>query len=104
MRTKWKLAKEKWPDTVTKSSIMLGLGETDDEIEQVLKDLLKVGCEKVTIGQYLQPSKDSLEVIDYVTPEKFDFWRRRAVELGFEWVISEPFARSSYFAEKEISK
>lgn len=99
-----RLAKENWPGTVTKSSIMLGLGETDAEVEQVLTDLLKVGCERVTIGQYLQPSRESLEVVEYITPGKFDFWRKRAVELGFDWVISEPFARSSYFAEKKISK
>ena len=85
----------------TKSSIMLGLGENDSEVEQVLKDLRSVGCEKITIGQYLKPSKDSLEVIEYITPDKFDFWKKRAMELGFSWVISSPFARSSYFAESE---
>ena len=94
-----KRAKE-YPDNIqTKSSIMLGLGETDAEVEQVLKDLRNVGCDRVTIGQYLKPSKDSLEVFEYVTPAKFDRWKRRAVELGFSWVISLPFARSSYFAE-----
>lgn len=96
-----KMAKE-GPDNIqTKSSIMLGLGETDVEVEQVLKDLRNVGCERVTIGQYLKPSKNSLEVVEYVTPAKFDFWKRRAIELGFRWIISSPFARSSYFAEQE---
>jgi lipoic acid synthetase len=85
----------------TKSSIMLGLGETDPEVEQVLKDLRDVGCGRITIGQYLKPSKNSLEVIEYITPDKFDFWKKRAMELGFSWVISSPFARSSYFAESE---
>ena len=85
----------------TKSSIMLGLGETDPEVEQVLKDLRSVGCERITIGQYLKPSKNSLDVIEYITPDKFDFWKKRAMELGFSWVISSPFARSSYFAESE---
>ncbi len=79
---------------------MLGLGETDDEIERVLKDLRNVGCDRITIGQYLKPSKDSLEVAEYIRPEKFDQWKQKALSLGFNWVISSPFARSSYFAEK----
>jgi len=99
-----KTAKEQYQDIQTKSSIMLGLGETDTEIEQVLKDLLGVGCDRITIGQYLKPSKDSLEVVEYITPEKFDFWKQKAVELGFSWVISAPFARSSYFAERQSTK
>jgi len=96
-----KMAKECSDNILTKSSIMLGLGETDDEVEQVLKDLCNVGCERFTIGQYLKPSKNSLEVVEYITPEKFDFWKQKAIELGFRWVISSPFARSSYFAEQE---
>ena len=80
---------------------MLGLGETDAEVEQVLKDLRNVGCERVTIGQYLRPSKNSLEVVEYIIPARFDRWKQRAAELGFRWVISSPFARSSYFAERE---
>ena len=99
-----KTAKEQYQDIQTKSSIMLGLGETDAEIEQVLKDLLGVRCDRITIGQYLKPSKDSLEVVEYVTPEKFDFWKQKAIELGFSWVISAPFARSSYFAERQSTK
>ncbi len=98
-----KMAKEAYGKIQTKSSIMLGLGETDDEIEQLLKDLRNVDCNRITIGQYLKPSKNSLEVIEYVTPEKFDFWEKRALELGFSWVISSPFARSSYLAEQENS-
>ena len=96
-----KIAKEASDNIQTKSSIMLGLGETDVEVELVLKDLRNVGCEKVTIGQYLKPSKNSLEVVEYVTPAKFDWWKQKAIELGFSWVISSPFARSSYFAEQE---
>jgi lipoic acid synthetase len=95
-----KIAKDKYGNIPTKSSIMLGLGETDEEVEQVLKDLRTVGCNRLTIGQYLKPSKDALEVVDYITPEKFDWWKHKAIELGFDWVISAPFARSSYFAEK----
>ena len=93
------LAKEYYGNVVTKSSIMLGLGETDAEVEQVLKDLREVGCDRIAIGQYLKPSKDSLDVVEYVIPAKFDFWRQEATQLGFSWVISSPFARSSYFAE-----
>jgi lipoic acid synthetase len=99
-----KIAKDKYGDIPTKSSIMLGLGETDEEVEQVLKDLRAVGCTRLTIGQYLKPSKDSLEVLNYVTPEKFDWWKQKATDLGFDWVISAPFARSSYFAEIETTK
>ena len=96
-----KIAKENYGNIQTKSSIMLGLGEADDEVEQVLKDLRDVGCDRLTIGQYLKPSKDSLDVVEYVPPAKFDWWRQKAVQLGFGWVMSSPFARSSYFAEQQ---
>ena len=96
-----KLAKESYDGIQTKSSIMLGLGETDAEVELLLKDLREVGCDRITIGQYLKPSKNSLEVVEYVTPAKFDWWRQKAIKLGFSWVMSSPFARSSYFAEQE---
>ncbi len=99
-----KMAKEQYNEVQTKSSIMLGLGETDAEVEQVLRDLLNAGCDRITIGQYLKPSKDSLDVVEYITPAKFDFWKQKAVELGFSWVISGPFARSSYFAERQSTK
>lgn len=94
-------AKSRWPDVQAKSSIMLGLGETDAEIIQVLRDLRRIGCERLTIGQYLRPSPDSLEVVEYVRPEKFTWWKNQALEIGFAWVQSAPFARSSYFAERE---
>jgi lipoic acid synthetase len=83
-----RMVKENCGDVQTKSSIMLGLGETDAEVEQVLKDLRNAGCDRVTIGQYLRPSKDSLEVSEYILPAKFDFWKQKAVELGFSWVVS----------------
>ncbi len=95
-----KKAKDKWPDIQTKSSIMLGLGETDDEVEQVLKDLRNAGCDRIAIGQYLQPSGCSLEVVEYIEPGKFELWRKLAAELGFSWVMSGPFVRSSYHAEE----
>ncbi|MBN2182677.1 MAG: lipoyl synthase [Sedimentisphaerales bacterium] len=94
-------AHERFENIPTKSSIMLGLGETDAEVEEVLKDLRRVGCDRITIGQYLKPSKQSLEVVEYIRPAKFDFWKQKAVEMGFSWVMSAPFARSSYFAEQE---
>jgi lipoyl synthase len=96
-----RLARDRYPDVPTKSSIMLGLGETDAEVEQVFRDLHQAGCDRITIGQYLRPSKDSLDVVEYVTPEKFAWWADRAAETGFDWVLSSPFARSSYFAERE---
>ncbi len=93
------LAKQCYPNVPTKSSIMLGLGETESEVEQVLKDLRSAGVDRITIGQYLKPSKDSLDVVEYIAPEKFDDWKQKALQLGFDWVICAPFARSSYFAE-----
>ena len=96
-----KIARDILGDIHTKSSIMLGLGEEDSHVIQVLRDLREVGCDRLTIGQYLKPSKDSLEVVEYITPEKFDWWKDKAHELGFSWVMSAPFARSSYFAEQE---
>jgi lipoyl synthase len=96
-----KMAKETYDNIQTKSSIMLGLGETDNEVEGVLKDLRNVGCDRITIGQYLKPSKDSLDVVEYIPPSKFDWWKQEALRLGFSWVISAPYARSSYFAEQD---
>jgi lipoic acid synthetase len=96
-----KMAHERFTNIPTKSSIMLGLGETDDQAEQVLRDLRQTGCERITIGQYLKPSKNSLEVSEYITPDKFEWWKQKAIELGFTWVMSSPFARSSYFAEQQ---
>jgi len=96
-----KMAKQSYKDVLTKSSIMLGLGEIDAEVEQVLKDLRDAGCDRITIGQYLKPSKDSLDVVEYITPQKFEWWKQKAISLGFSWVISLPFARSSYFAERQ---
>ena len=93
-----KLAKQNY-NIPTKSSIMLGLGETDEEVTQTLKDLRNVECDRITIGQYLKPSKNSLDVVEYIKPEKFDWWKQKALSLGFTWCISSPFARSSYFAE-----
>jgi lipoic acid synthetase len=99
-----KTAKKNYSNVQTKSSIMLGLGETDSEVEQVLKDLINVGCDRVTIGQYLKPSKDALNVSEYIKPGKFNWWKTRAIELGFSWICALPYARSSYFAEQTNSQ
>jgi lipoic acid synthetase len=99
-----RMAKNRYPEVQTKSSLMLGLGETEDQVEQVLRDLRQAGCDRVTLGQYLRPTKDSLDVVQYVPPEKFAWWKERATELGFAWVLSAPFARSSYFAEQETAR
>ena len=82
---------------------MLGLGERDDEVIDVLKDLRKAGCSRVAIGQYLRPSKNSLEVVEYITPEKFQWWAEKAKEIGFSWVMSSPFTRSSFHAEQKTT-
>ena len=93
-------AKRAWPETQTKSALMLGLGETDEQVMSVLRDLRAVECDRVAIGQYLRPSKESLPVVAYVEPAVFDDWGKRARELGFAWVMSSPFTRSSYHAEE----
>lgn len=83
----------------TKSGLMVGLGETVDEVVQVLKDLRSVGCDIVTIGQYLRPTSRHLPVARYVTPEEFAELERIGYELGFQYVFSGPFVRSSYLAD-----
>ncbi len=88
----------------TKSSIMLGLGEKDEEILQTLKDLRAVDCDVVTFGQYLQPTEKHLKVIEYVTPEKFEHWQKTAESMGFLYVASGPLVRSSYRAGEFFMK
>jgi len=91
-------AKELSPEVVTKSGIMLGLGETEPEIFQTMDDLREVGCQVLTIGQYLRPSPKHLPVVDYVTPAQFDLYGEIARKKGFEHVASGPLVRSSYHA------
>ena len=86
----------------TKSGIMLGLGETDEEVIQTMKDLLDVGVTIMTIGQYLQPSKKHLPVFEYVHPDKFEMFKNIGIKLGFRIVESGPLVRSSYHAEKHL--
>ena len=95
-----KRASEYHGHMVTKSGLMLGLGETDDEIQQTLRDLLKVGCRMLTLGQYLQPSTAHLRVDRFVPPEEFAGWKRDALDMGFSEVASGPFVRSSYHARE----
>lgn len=91
-------AKIKSPKRFTKTSLMLGLGETDEEIFSCLKDLRNISCDVVTFGQYLQPTKRHLKVESYITPEKFAFWQKEAEAMGFLYVASGPLVRSSYKA------
>ena len=86
------------PSIYTKSSIMLGLGEQDEEVMQVMKDLRAIGVEIFTLGQYLRPSSWHLKVEEYVSPEKFAFFKQKGEEMGFAFVASGPFVRSSYRA------
>jgi lipoic acid synthetase len=86
------------PGVTTKSGLMLGLGETDDEVEQALADLRSVECDVVTIGQYLQPDRRCLPVERYVPPGEFARWQERAVALGFAHAFCGPLVRSSYRA------
>ena len=84
----------------TKSGIMLGLGETDAELERTLADLVKYGCDLLTIGQYLRPSPNHLPVVEYVHPDRFHAWGERARALGIESVASGPLVRSSFHADE----
>ncbi|CUM54279.1 Lipoyl synthase, mitochondrial [Debaryomyces fabryi] len=93
-----KKAKETKPSLVTKTSIMLGFGETDEQIMQTLKDLREINCDVVTFGQYMRPTKRHMKVVDYIKPEKFDYWRDTALQMGFLYVASGPLVRSSYKA------
>ncbi len=88
------------PRVYTKSGLMVGLGETDAEIRQVMSDLRRVDCDILTLGQYLQPSQKHLQVQSFITPEQFDAWRLFGETIGFLQVVSSPLTRSSYHAEK----
>ncbi|MEH1842611.1 MAG: lipoyl synthase [Nostoc sp.] len=88
------------PNTYTKSGIMVGLGETDAEIRQVMQDLRAVDCDILTIGQYLQPSQKHLQVNEFINPEQFAAWKAFGKEIGFLQVVSSPLTRSSYHAEQ----
>ena len=87
---------------VAKSGIMLGLGETREEILETMDDLRAVGCTVLTIGQYLQPTRDHMPVSEWITPEEFKFYEEAGLKKGFRHVESSPLVRSSYHAEKHV--
>jgi len=91
------------PDMRTKSGLMVGVGETWDELVQTMRDLRSVGCDILTIGQYLAPSKDHHPIARYYTPEEFGELKRIGLEMGFSYVESAPLVRSSYHAAEQIN-
>jgi lipoic acid synthetase len=96
-------AKKMDPLVLTKSGIMVGLGETFDEVVEVMRDLSGLGVDILTIGQYLQPSKKHLPIERFYTPQEFDELKRIGLEeLGFKWVESGPLVRSSYRAAEQV--
>ena len=95
--------KEIAPERVTKSGLMLGLGETGDEVMTAALDLRSAGCDILTLGQYLQPSPECCEAKDYVRPEIFSGWKHRLERMGFHQVIAGPYVRSSYHAFESFS-
>jgi lipoic acid synthetase len=104
-----RIAKETQPDLITKTSIMLGLGETESELWQALRDLRASDVDVVTFGQYMRPTKRHMAVHEYVTPDVFELWRQRALDMGFLYCASGPLVRSSYkageaFIENVIKK
>ncbi|MGQ9779952.1 MAG: lipoyl synthase [Bacillota bacterium] len=96
--------KELAPGMRTKSGLMVGLGEREEELLAVLADLRTVGCEMVTIGQYLRPSREHLPVIEYFPPERFAVWAGKAYAMGFTHVVAGPLARSSYRAGEAMGQ
>jgi lipoic acid synthetase len=81
---------------------MLGLGEVEPEILETIDDLYNAGCRILTIGQYLKPSADHMDAVEYITPDKFGMYRESALSKGFEIVESRPLVRSSFHAEKHV--
>jgi len=95
-----RFAKDYRPQALTKSGLMVGLGETEEETRQLLRDVLDARADVATIGQYLQPTRRNLRVAEYVTPEKFERYRAYGLGIGFKMVFSGPFVRSSYMADR----
>ena len=95
--------RQAYPEAMTKSGIMLGLGEQEDEVNQVMQDLRDHGCSMLTLGQYLQPSKDHLPVERYVHPDDFAMFQEEATKMGFEHAACGPLVRSSYHADKQAA-
>jgi lipoic acid synthetase len=95
--------KARHPDIPTKSGLMLGLGEEDDEILQVMRDLRAHGVDMLTLGQYLQPSQHHLPVLRFVTPERFAQFEQEALAMGFKHAACGPMVRSSYHADQQAA-
>jgi lipoic acid synthetase len=95
-----KRSKETYPHILTKSGFMLGLGESREEVLDLLRDLREAKCDFLTIGQYLQPHTNRLPVVKYIQPEEFEVYRKIGEEMGFKMVSSGPFARSSFHASE----
>jgi lipoic acid synthetase len=87
---------------ITKSGLMVGLGETETEVMEAMNDLRNAGCQMLTVGQYLQPTKNNLPVSEYVTPQQFEKYRTFALEIGFDSIESAPLVRSSFMAERSF--
>lgn len=86
----------------TKSGLMAGLGETEDEVADTIRDLREAGCSILTVGQYLQPTMNHMEAVSFVTPDKFAEYRKLALAAGFEYVECHPLVRSSFHSEKQM--
>ncbi len=94
--------KKQQPDILTKTSLMLGLGETEDEVRRVMTDLRGTGVDILTLGQYLRPTRYHLPVIEYIHPDQFVSFREQGLDMGFREVVSGPLVRSSYRAERAL--
>jgi len=108
-RYEWSLAalrnaKALWPEAITKSGLMVGLGETTEEVLEVMRDLREVEVDILTIGQYLQPTREHIPIARYYEPEEFETFRERGEEMGFAWIESGPLVRSSYNAEAQARR
>lgn len=99
-----RMVKDIDPDLITKSGLMVGLGESEKQIDDVFIELNAVNCDALTIGQYLNPSRSHYPVIRYVKPAEFDKYKENAERIGIKWVYSGPFIRSSFNAEKLFDK
>jgi lipoic acid synthetase len=102
-RSLWVLSRAKSRGLLTKSSLMVGLGEEEDEVLGALRDLHAAGCDIATIGQYLQPTRRHLPVVRWVTPDEFERYRKAAGMIGFRHIESGPLVRSSYHAERALA-
>jgi lipoic acid synthetase len=97
-------AKRERPELLTKSSLMLGLGETDEELHRAMADLRNEGVDILTLGQYLQPTANHLPVQRYVSPAEFNSYREKGLGMGFHEVVAGPLVRSSYRAERALER